>query len=100
MEIPARLTEVQRRKLLLWKRLVVACIAGSGILMLVELGLLLWPGASRGLKVGVAGLLVEFVGSAAVLGAAGKCPACGARFGTQSQGLLPRRCPRCGVALG
>jgi len=97
---PARLTEVQRRKLRLWKRLVVVCVAGSGVLMLAELALLLWPGAGRGLRISVAGALVEFVVSAAVLGGMGRCPACGARFGIQSQGLLPSRCPRCGVALG
>jgi hypothetical protein len=99
VESPAPLTDPQRRKLLVWKRLLAWTMAAAGVCALLELGLLLWPGASRGSKLTVAGILVELVVSAAVLGAAGKCPACGSRFGMEHQGLTPRRCAKCGVAL-
>ncbi len=100
MEIPPQLSEPQRRRLLIWKRLLVVALAGSGIAALLELGLVLWPGASRGMRMTGAAILVELVVSAAILGAGGKCPACGSRFGSEHQGLLPARCPKCRVALG
>jgi len=99
VESPPQLTDRERRKLRLWQRLVAWSIAGAGLFALVEIGLLVWPGASRGAKMTVGGILIELVGSAAILGAAGKCPACGARFGMEHQGLTPRRCRRCGVGL-
>jgi len=99
VEPQPQLTDVQRRKLLLWKRLVVWSMAGAGLFALVEIGLFLWPGATRGMRMTVGGILIELVGSAAILGAAGKCPACGAGFGMEHKGLLPPRCRRCGAGL-
>jgi len=96
---PPRLTEPQRRKLLLWKRLVVGSMAGAGLFALAEIGVLVWPGAPRAVRVVVSAVLIEMAASTVLLGAAGKCPACGARFGMQYQGLVPRRCGRCGVEL-
>ena len=72
---------------------------GHGLFALVEIGLFLWPGATRGMRMTVGGILIELVGSAAILGAAGKCPACGAGFGMEHKGLLPPRCRRCGAGL-
>ncbi len=99
MESLVELTEGQRRRLRVWKGLLVAMLAGTAVCVVLEIGLFLWPGSSRGAKVVVAGLLLECFGSAVVLGAGGKCPACGARFGAEHRGLLPARCTRCGVRL-
>lgn len=99
MDASPQLTDVQRRKLLLWKRLVVWCMAGAGLFALVEVALFLWPGATRAMKMTFGGILIEFAASAAILGATGRCPACGARFGMEHQGLTPVRCRSCGVGL-
>jgi hypothetical protein len=74
-------------------------MAGAGLFALVEIALFLWPGATRGMRMTVGGILIEFAGSAAILGATGKCPACGAGFGMEHKSLIPPRCRRCGVAL-
>jgi hypothetical protein len=107
VDAPPRLTDAQRRKLLLWRRLVTWSMAGAGLFALVEIALFLcpqawpqvWPGSIHAARMTVGGILIEFVGSAAILGAAGKCPACGAGFGMEHKGLVPARCRRCGVGL-
>jgi hypothetical protein len=103
VDSPPRLTDPQRKKLLLWRRLVTWSMAGAGIFALVEIVLLLWPqawpGSIHAARMTIGGILIELVGSAAILGAAGKCPACGAGFGTEHKGLVPARCRRCGVGL-
>jgi hypothetical protein len=93
------LTPEQRRKLRIWKRVVQICMAGAGLALVVEAALLLWPGASRGAKLAVAGLFVELAISAAVVGALGRCPACNSSFEAPPGELVPGRCRACGAEL-
>jgi uncharacterized protein (DUF983 family) len=47
----------------------------------------------------VGAVLVESFLAAVVVGALGKCPACGRLFGIDARRLTPERCRGCGVAL-
>jgi hypothetical protein len=96
----SELTAAQQRRLETWRRLVTACLWASAVALVVEAVLLVWPGASRTARLLGAGIFVELVISAAVLGAVGKCPACGTGFEAPPGKLVPERCGRCGVPLG
>ena len=98
MEAP-ELTEAQQRKLRLWRRMIIGCLAGAGVALAAEIVLLAWPGASRGLRLTVGGIFLELSISAAVLGAVGRCPACNAGFDASPQRLRPERCRQCGAGL-
>lgn len=98
MDAP-ELTGPQKRKLRLWRRMIIGCLAGAGGALAAELALLAWPGASRGLRLTAGGIFLELSISAAVLGAMGRCPACNAGFDASPQRLLPERCRQCGVTL-
>lgn len=98
MDAPA-LTEAQRRKLKLWRRMLGGCLVAAGLALAAEVVLLAWPGVRRGLRVTVAGMFGELAISAAVLGALGRCPACNAGFDASPQRVLPERCRQCGVRL-
>jgi hypothetical protein len=96
----SELTEAQQRKLETWRRLVTACLWAAAAALVVEAILLVWPGASRTARLVGAGIFAELAVSAAVLGAVGKCPACGTGFEGPPGKLLPESCGRCGVSLG
>ena len=98
MEAP-ELTLPQERKLRLWRRMIIGCLAGAGVALVLEIALLAWPGASRTLHLTVGGIFLELSISAAVLGAVGRCPACNAGFDASPQRLLPERCRQCGAGL-
>ena len=98
-ESAPELTPAQQRKLRLWRRLMVGCLAGAGVALFVSVVLLAWPGVSRGLRLTAGGIFVELAISAAVLGAMGRCPACNTGFDASPQRLLPDRCRQCGARL-
>lgn len=98
MEAPA-LTEAQRRKLKLWRRMLVGCLVAAGVALVAEVVLLAWPGVSRSLRLIVGGIFGELAVSAAVLGALGRCPACNAGFDASPQRVMPERCRQCGAQL-
>jgi hypothetical protein len=87
------LTEAQRRKLGLWRRLLIGCMVGAGIVLLAM------PGVGRGLRMTVGGIFVELAISSAVLGAVGRCPACNSGFDASPERLSPERCPACRALL-
>jgi hypothetical protein len=93
------LTERERRKLGLWRRLLIGCLVGAGIALAVEIVLLAVPGVGRGLRMTVGGIFVELAISSAVLGAVGRCPACNSGFDASPQRLFPERCRQCGALL-
>ena len=93
------LTAAQRRKLRLWRRMIVGCLVAAGVALFTEVVLLAWPGVSRGLRLTVGGIFMELAISAAVLGALGRCPACNAGFDASPQRVLPESCRQCGVLL-
>ena len=96
----SELTTAQARKLETWRRLVTACLWAAAAALVVEAFLLVWPGVGRTARLVGAGIFVELAISAAVLGAVGKCPACGAGFEAPPGKLLPDRCGRCGAPFG
>ena len=98
MEAPA-LTDGERRKLKLWRRMLVGCLVAAGMALATEVVLLAWPGVSRGLRLTVGGIFGELAVSSAVLGALGRCPACNAGFDASPQRVMPERCRQCGVRL-
>jgi hypothetical protein len=93
------LTVAQRRKLRLWRRMLVGCLVAAAVALATEVVLLAWPGASRGLRLTVGGIFGELAISAAVLGAVGRCPACNSGFDASPQRLHPERCRQCGALL-
>jgi hypothetical protein len=93
------LTPRQARRFAVVKALLVGSLAGSAVAFLAGVGLLFLPGASTALRATAWAIFIEMAVSGAVLGALARCPACGGRLGGQSRGLLPARCPRCGVVL-
>jgi hypothetical protein len=93
------LTDAQRRKLALWRRLLIGCLAGAGIALAAEIVLLAMPGVGRGLRMTVGGIFVELAISSAVLGAVGRCPACNSGFDASPQRLFPERCRQCRALL-
>lgn len=95
----SELTVAQQRKLETWRRLVTACLWAAAVALVVEAVLLVWPGTSRTARLLGAGVFVELAISAAVLGALGKCPACGTGFEAPPGKLVPERCGRCGAPL-
>lgn len=96
----SELTTAQARKLETWRRIVTACLWAAAAALVVEAILLLWPGASRTARLVGAGIFAELTVSAVVLGAVGKCPACGTGFEAPPGKLLPERCTSCGAVLG
>ena len=97
---PRRLTEAERRKLRVWLTILKTSLALTWICLAALVVLLLVPNAPRFLQIAAGVVLAESLLTAVVLGALGKCPACGASFGLVSGGLAPARCASCGVALG
>ena len=93
------LTPAQQKKLRLWRRMIVGCLAAAGVALLTEVVLLAWPGVSRGVRLTVGGIFVELAISTAVLGAVGRCPACNAGFDASPERLLPDRCRQCRALL-
>jgi hypothetical protein len=93
------LTEAQRRKLGLWRRLLIGCMVGAGIALAVEIVLLAMPRVGRGLRMTFGGIFVELAISSAVLGAVGRCPACNSGFDASPERLSPERCPACRALL-
>jgi hypothetical protein len=61
--------------------------------------LFFWPAAPKAARIVVGAVLVESFLTAVVVGAFGKCPACGQLFGIDARRLTPERCRGCGVAL-
>ena len=96
----SELTAAQQRKLETWRRLVTACLWAAAVALVVEAVLLVWPGTSRTVRLFGAGVFAELAITTAVLGAVGKCPACGTGFEAPPGKLVPERCGRCGVPLG
>lgn len=92
------LTPEQRTRLQRLRFLLVACIASAVVAAGVLIAALAL-GAAAVWKMVAAFVVVESMVSAAVLGAFARCPACGARLGAASRGLLPPRCAACGVTL-
>ena len=95
----SELTETQARKLETWRKLVTACLWAAAAALVVEAILLVWPGSSRTARRVGAGIFGELAVSAVVLGAVGKCPACGTGFEAPPGKLLPERCTGCGAVL-
>ena len=93
------LSTSDRRRLRVWRGIVRASLATAWICLAVELGLFLFPRAPRIFRIVTGAVLVESFLTAAVLGAMGKCPACGASFGIDSRRLMPERCRSCGAEL-
>jgi hypothetical protein len=96
---PRLLTAPERRRLRTWRAVVKTSLTLTWVCLAVLLLLLLAPRAPRGLRIAVGAVLAESFLTAVVLGALGKCPACGASCGLVSGRLAPRRCPACGAAL-
>ena len=97
---PARsLTPPERRKLRIWRAIVKTSLALTWVCLAVLLLLLFVPHAPRILRVIAGSVLAESFLTAVVLGALGKCPACGEPLGFVSGRLAPERCPSCGAAL-
>lgn len=69
------------------------------ICLALELAFFLWPAAPKIARIVVGAVLVESFLTAVVVGAFGKCPACGHLFGIGGSRLAPDRCGTCGVAL-
>ena len=94
-----RLTEPQRRKLRIWRAVVRTSLALTWICLAALLALFFLPRAPKILRVVTGAVLVESFLTAAVLGAFGKCPACGEGFGLEGGRLVPERCRSCGAGL-
>jgi len=93
------LSDTEARKLRVWRAIVKSSIALTWICLLLELAFFFWPRAPRGLKIATGAVLLESFLTAVLIGAFGKCPACGANFGLDAKRLIPERCRSCGVAL-
>ena len=93
------LTEPERRKLRVWRLILRSSLALTWASLAALLLLLFVPGAPHGLRVAAGAVAAESFLTAVVLGAVGKCPACGASFGFVSGRLAPERCPSCGGLL-
>jgi hypothetical protein len=94
-----RLSDAEARKLRVWRAIVKGSIGLTWICLLAQLAFLFWPRAPRGLKIATGAVLLESFLTAVLIGAFGKCPACGANFGLDAKRLMPERCRACGVAL-
>jgi hypothetical protein len=93
------LTAPEHRKLRIWRAILKTSLALTWVCLAVLLLLLLVPHAPRGLRIATGAVLAESFLTAVVLGALGKCPACGASFGLVSGRRAPERCPSRGAAL-
>ena len=98
-ETAPRLTPLQARKFAILKFVLVGSLVGSAVAFVAGMVLLFVPHVSTALRSLTWGIFIEMAVSGAVLGGMARCPACQGRFGGQSRGLLPARCPRCGVVL-
>lgn len=97
---PARpLTEPERRRLRVWRTILKSSIALTWIGLAALLLLFFVPGAPRMLRIAAGAVAAESFLTAVVLGALGKCPACGASLGFVSGRLAPESCPSCDAAL-
>jgi hypothetical protein len=96
---PRPLTEPERRKLRVWRTIVKTSLALTWAGLAALLVLVFVPRAPGYLRAVAGGIAVESFLTAVLLGALGKCPACGGSFGFVSGRLAPERCPACGAAL-
>ncbi|HEY6928053.1 MAG TPA: hypothetical protein VJA66_00120 [Thermoanaerobaculia bacterium] len=93
------LSETGRRKLRVWRAIVRTSLTLTWICLALELALFFWPAAPRAARIAVGAVLVESFLTAVVVGAFGKCPACGQIFGMEAGRLTPVRCRGCGIGL-
>ena len=93
------LSEGGRRKLRVWRAAVKTSLTLTWICLALELALFLWPATPKAARIVVGAVLVESFLTAVVVGAFGKCPACGQLFGLDAGRLTPERCRGCGIAL-
>lgn len=93
------LSEGGRRKLRVWRAIVRTSLTLTWIFLVLALALFFWPAAPKAARIVVGAVLVESFLTAVVVGAFGKCPACGQLFGIDARRLTPERCRGCGVAL-
>lgn len=83
----------------MWRAIVKTSLTLTWICLALELASFFWPAAPKAARIVVGGVLVESFLTAVVVGAFGKCPACGQLFGFDAGRLTPERCRRCGVGL-
>lgn len=93
------LTRAQARKFAVVRGVLQVSVVGSFLFLVAGIVLLTRHGSPAWIRAVVWGIFIELAGSAAVLGAFARCPACTARLGSEPGRLLPSNCSSCGVRL-